>query len=77
METPSRTFAKAITWQISGFVAMTLIGYLVTGSVAQGGVVAAAGEREGEEQTEGEAGASRHGATIAPRMERRPRRAAR
>ncbi len=47
METPSRTFAKAITWQISGFVAMTLIGYLVTGSVAQGGVVAAAGAATG------------------------------
>ena len=47
METPARTFAKAVTWQVVGFLAMTLIGYLVTGSVAEGGVVAAVGAASG------------------------------
>ncbi|MEL6265975.1 MAG: DUF2061 domain-containing protein [Pseudomonadota bacterium] len=47
METRSRTLAKAVTWQLSGLVAMTAIGYAVTGSVAAGGTVAVAGTAVG------------------------------
>jgi len=47
MESKARLIAKAVTWQVTGLFAMTLIGFLITGSVAQGGVVAAAGAVSG------------------------------
>jgi len=47
MESKARMIAKAVTWQVTGLFAMTLIGFLITGSVAQGGVVAAAGAVSG------------------------------
>jgi uncharacterized membrane protein len=40
MERPIRTFAKAITWQIAGMIAMVAIGYAFTGSFAAGGGIA-------------------------------------
>ncbi|MGK7651669.1 DUF2061 domain-containing protein [Roseovarius sp. B08] len=40
MDTKKRTLAKATTWQVMGLMVMTLIGFLMTGSVAQGGVYA-------------------------------------
>lgn len=40
METQTRTLAKAVTWQITGLIAMTLIGYAFTGSLGQGGMLA-------------------------------------
>lgn len=33
METTKRTFAKAITWQISGLTSMSLMNFFVLGSV--------------------------------------------
>jgi len=41
MESPKRTLAKTLTWQAIGLLSMTLIGYLVTGSVGAGGGIAA------------------------------------
>jgi len=41
METQARTIAKALCWQALGVVVMTLIGYLFTGSVSEGGAIAA------------------------------------
>ena len=41
MDTKCRTMAKALTWQLIGLFSMTLLGYLVTGSIAEGGTVAA------------------------------------
>ena len=32
MDSSKRTFLKAISWQVSGFVVMALIGYVATGS---------------------------------------------
>jgi len=43
METMKRTVAKAVTWQIAGLIAMTLIGYIMTGSWRSGGGIAVAG----------------------------------
>ncbi|QIE41565.1 DUF2061 domain-containing protein [Meridianimarinicoccus aquatilis] len=40
METPKRTFLKALTWQVLGLAMMTLIGLAVTGSVQAGGSIA-------------------------------------
>ncbi|MBY5986384.1 DUF2061 domain-containing protein [Roseovarius atlanticus] len=40
METNKRTLAKAATWQVLGLMVMTLIGFIMTGSVAQGGTYA-------------------------------------
>lgn len=40
METNARMVAKATCWQTSGLVVMTVIGYLFTGSVSQGGSLA-------------------------------------
>ena len=34
METTLRTTSKAISWQLSGFIVMTLIGYRYTGSLS-------------------------------------------
>lgn len=47
MDTPARTVAKSVTWQISGLLVMTLIAWVVTGSVAQGGAVALTGALAG------------------------------
>lgn len=41
MESTARTLAKALSWQATGLVAMTGIGYLFTGSVSAGGSIAA------------------------------------
>ncbi len=41
METRARSIAKALTWQLIGFVAMAFIGYLFTGSPQLGGKIAA------------------------------------
>lgn len=39
MDSPKRTLAKTITWQISGFVMMAILGFVVTGSfMAAGGL---------------------------------------
>ena len=43
MDSNLRTLAKAATWQISGLIVMTLVGYLFTGSLLQGGGVAVTG----------------------------------
>ena len=40
MDTTVRTVAKAVTWQVSGLAAMTLIAYLLTGSIEAGGSIA-------------------------------------
>lgn len=40
MESPTRTIAKAVSWQLLGLFSMTLIGYLFTGSVAAAGSLA-------------------------------------
>lgn len=42
MDTTPRLITKSITWQVSGLVVMTLIGYLFTGSVSAGGGIAIA-----------------------------------
>ncbi len=41
METTLRTAAKATTWQLSGLAVMTLIAYVLTGSIETGGSIAA------------------------------------
>lgn len=40
MDSNIRLIAKSLSWQLLGIVAMTLIGYLFTGSVAAGGGIA-------------------------------------
>ncbi|WP_425082919.1 DUF2061 domain-containing protein [Ruegeria profundi] len=40
METRRRSVVKALIWNVMGFVMMTLVGLIATGSVALGGVVA-------------------------------------
>lgn len=47
VETTRRTIAKAVSWQASGLVVMTAVTYAVTGSIAQGGVVAVVGGMAG------------------------------
>ena len=42
MDTTSRLITKSITWQVSGLVVMTLIGYLFTNSFTAGGGIAIA-----------------------------------
>ncbi|WP_326973151.1 DUF2061 domain-containing protein [Candidatus Rhodobacter oscarellae] len=42
MDTAKRTLAKATTWQVSGFAMMTLLGFLMTGSLATAGGFAVA-----------------------------------
>ncbi|MEL6219255.1 MAG: DUF2061 domain-containing protein [Pseudomonadota bacterium] len=37
MDTPKRTVFKALTWQGLGFLVMSVIGFLMTGSWATGG----------------------------------------
>ncbi len=43
METTLRTIAKAVSWQALGLIVMTVITYAVTGSVAEGGLIATIG----------------------------------
>ena len=40
METPKRTLAKAVTWQVTGLISMAAIGYVATGDVAVAGGLA-------------------------------------
>lgn len=40
MSNTGRIIAKAITWQASGLIMMTLLGYLYTGSLQSGGSLA-------------------------------------
>lgn len=40
METARRSLVKATLWQAIGFVMMTLVGLILTGSVAMGGAMA-------------------------------------
>ena len=47
METTRRAIAKAVTWQLMGLVVMTAITYAITGSVAEGGLVAIVGAATG------------------------------
>lgn len=47
MDTPVRTVAKAISWQALGLITMTGITYGITGSVAEGGLIAAVGAMTG------------------------------
>ena len=42
METARRTLVKAILWNVLGLVVMSLVGLVMTGSVAVGGAMAAA-----------------------------------
>lgn len=41
METPKRTFAKAVSWQLLGLLSMAVIGWFFTGSLAAAGSMAA------------------------------------
>lgn len=40
MDTAVRIFIKSTTWQCMGFFVMTLIGYVITGSISAGGSIA-------------------------------------
>ena len=40
MERPRRTVVKAIIWNINGLIVMSLVGYVMTGSVGAGGAMA-------------------------------------
>lgn len=40
METAKRSIVKAMTWQMTGFVTTSGLGYFVTGSLAAGGALA-------------------------------------
>ncbi len=42
MDSTIRLITKSITWQVSGLIVMTLIGYLFTGSITAGGGIALA-----------------------------------
>jgi uncharacterized membrane protein len=41
METRGRTLVKALLWQVLGLVVMSVVGVLMTGSLALGGTIAA------------------------------------
>lgn len=47
MESPARTMVKGLTWQMTGIVTMTLIAWLITGSVTEGGITALSGAATG------------------------------
>lgn len=47
MDRPIRTLAKAATWQIMGFLVMSVITFAVTGSITEGGMVALGGALAG------------------------------
>lgn len=40
MESPTRSIVKAVTWQLLGLVTMTLIAWIVTGSLTSAGGLA-------------------------------------
>lgn len=40
METKQRTLAKAVAWNLLGLMMMSLVGLVMTGSVALGGTIA-------------------------------------
>ena len=40
METRKRSFVKAVIWNLIGLASMILVGFIATGSVAVGGVMA-------------------------------------
>lgn len=40
MESPARSIAKAITWQLLGLITMTLLAWVVTGSLTSAGGLA-------------------------------------
>lgn len=40
MERPRRTLVKALIWNINGLFMMSLVGYIMTGSVGAGGAMA-------------------------------------
>ncbi|MBI1493112.1 DUF2061 domain-containing protein [Halocynthiibacter styelae] len=40
MDTPKRTWTKAILWQALGLFSMLVVGFLFTGSIAVGGAMA-------------------------------------
>ena len=40
MDTGKRIFVKAIIWQIMGFVVMVAVGFVLTGSIETGGMMA-------------------------------------
>ena len=40
METPIRSIIKAAIWNVIGLTMMTLVGYVATGSLSTGGVMA-------------------------------------
>ena len=40
MDSKSRLLVKAMTWQFSGLITMTVIGYLISGSFNVGGSIA-------------------------------------
>ncbi|WP_107497398.1 DUF2061 domain-containing protein [Thalassobius sp. I31.1] len=40
MDTPKRTWTKAILWQTLGLFSMLVVGFLFTGSIAVGGAMA-------------------------------------
>jgi uncharacterized membrane protein len=42
METPRRSLLKAVIWQVIGLLCMSLVGLVITGSVALGGAMALA-----------------------------------
>ncbi len=46
-ESTVRTIAKAVSWQALGLVVMTAIAFVITGSAAEGGLVAIAGAAVG------------------------------
>ncbi len=40
METRKRSLVKAVVWNAMGLASMAIVGFLMTGSVATGGVIA-------------------------------------
>jgi uncharacterized membrane protein len=46
-DTTLRTIAKAVSWQALGLIVMTAIAFVITGSVAEGGLVALTGAATG------------------------------
>ncbi|WP_420861292.1 DUF2061 domain-containing protein [Algirhabdus cladophorae] len=47
MDSTLRLFSKAITWQVLGFVTMTIVGFLFTGSFAAASGIALVGAASG------------------------------
>lgn len=47
MDTTKRLITKSVTWQIAGFITMTAIGFVFTGSVATSSGIAVVGSFTG------------------------------